>query len=200
MCSPTNLDLSREINTAVNTSSYKFLFNTTTLYPNGAPNTECTKPTATVFVQYTCIQTEAQQNVKYQAMTVAVSCGCFISLLFSLFVVGFGARTKLTSVQWDMSTCTVADFAVEFPILEESYSTWYTDVYCAEEGDRDNKIPVALSLKRFLTKKIEKFLTDDRMEAAGIDPSKKGKKSRALKRLNNIEEVKIADMQFGYTN
>jgi len=70
-----------------------------------------------------------------------------------------------------MSTCTVADYAVEFPIFVETYSTWYSETYCAEDGDRDKKIPVALSLKRHLTKAIEEFLTEDRMKDAGLDPS-----------------------------
>ena len=56
-----------------------------------------------------------------------------------------------------------------------------------------------MSLKKYLNDKIEHFLTDDKMREADIVESKKGR-SRVMTRINQIDEVKIADITFGYSN
>jgi hypothetical protein len=130
---------------------------------------------------------------------VCSSCGVVIALLFSFFVIGFGSRQQLDQYQWDMSTVTVADYAVEFPIPPKAYADWYQNEYYKVDGDRDKGIPLALSLKHHLKREIEKFLTEDRLEKAGMTNVPK-KKAHVLRRLNKIEEVKIADITFGYAN
>lgn len=72
-----------------------------------------------------------------------------------------------------MSTVTVADYAVEFPITPDEYETWYTEEYCKTGGDEENNIPIAMSLKNHLIRYIETTLTEDRMRAANIDPNSK---------------------------
>jgi len=139
-------------------------------------------------------------NKKFKIMTVATTCGVFASLVFSLFVMAFGSKQKLHAIEWDMSTVTVADYAVEFTIPPEAYAQWFEDKYCAVDGDRDNGVPIAMSLKRHLTETIEKHLNEDRMREAGIDPGSKKAKSKKLLRLSRFEEVKIADIIFGYVN
>lgn len=99
-----------------------------------------------------------------------------------------------------MSTVTVADYAVEFPIPPETYAMWKLNVYLAEGGDAEQGIPIALSLKHYLKEKIEKFLTDDRKKAAGIEEKPTAARSRVLRRLNKVEDVKVADITFGYAN
>lgn len=130
-------------------------------------------------------------------MTVATALAVFASLLFSLFVIGFGSRQKLQAIEWDMSTVTVADYSVEFAITPEAYMKWYDEIY-KESGDADNGVPQGVSLKKHLKDAFEKHLTDDRLSEKGIDTNAKNKKK--LLRLNNMDEVKIADIVFGYAN
>lgn len=46
-----------------------------------------------------------------------------------------------------MSTVTVADYAVEFKIRPASYGRWYQHEYCRMGGDKENGVPVGISLK-----------------------------------------------------
>lgn len=43
-------------------------------------------------------------------------------------------------------------------------------------------------------------MTDDRKKAAGIEEKPTAARSRVLRRLNKVEDVKVADITFGYAN
>lgn len=113
-------------------------------------------------------------------MSASTALAVFASLFWSIFVIGFGAKQKLQAVEWDLSTVTVADYAVEFAIPPDAYMNWYQEFY-EGSGDSDNNVPVGHSLKKYLKDLFEQKLTDARLQNMGIDTSQN---KRKLTRLN----------------
>jgi hypothetical protein len=105
---------------ATSQSAYALKFNEANLWNVKMPD-ECNDDQNTLFVQYTCIMSEEEQDVKYKEMCVVVSTGIFVCICFYLFARGTYSAQKLQQVEWDMATVTAADYAVELEIKSEAY-------------------------------------------------------------------------------
>ena len=97
-------------------------------------------------------------------------------------------------IQWDMAMVTAADYTVEFSIPEEAYEKWYLEDYSKENGDKENEVPPAMSLKKALKEAIEETLNEE-LRSGNIPESLKSKNNES-----QLESVKIADIQFAFNN
>ncbi len=85
---------------------------------------------------------------------------CLIAYLFTISLRHLYQGGKIQQLEWDMATITAGDYTVELKIDEDGYRTqWYNNEYRKPGGDYENQIAPALSLKQFMSTKIEEELT-----------------------------------------
>jgi len=144
-------------------------------------------------VQYTCIQTAENQEMKYNQMCLVVSTAVLISLLFTIMIRYLYQGGKMKQIDWDMATVTAGDYTVELPIVREGYDEWKQNNYMKAGGDFENQVSPALSLKTFLAQEIETAL--DAWVAGNHSPEFSDEQTKA--RLGNC---KIADIVFSFNN
>lgn len=80
-------------------------------------------------MQHTCEQDTTDLKEKYDKLTVVVAIGTFICSLYFLAIRGLYQGGKIEQLDWDMATCTAADYTAEFPIRETAYEYWYKMFY-----------------------------------------------------------------------
>ena len=77
-----------------------------------------------------------------------------------------------------MAMVTAADYTVEFAIPEAAYDKWYLEEYSKENGDKENEVPPAMSLKKALKETIEETLNGE-LSSGDIPESLKSKKNES---------------------
>lgn len=93
-------------------------------------------------------------------MCTVVACCIVITFLFTVSLRHLYQGGKIKQLEWDMSTVTAGDYAVELKISSDAYRNWYNHEYYNKKGsDYEKNIAPAHSLTRFLTKEIEDELT-----------------------------------------
>lgn len=109
-----------------------------------------------------------------------VACIAVFSCLFFL-VMNFYLRrmTQIKHVEWDVATVTAGDYTVDMKINQRQYFT-----YMEEHSHRYPQDPAGYGLKKHLKHEIEDKLTN---EVASLG-------------FENIDRVRIADIQFSYKN
>ena len=102
---------------------------------NGSPGAGCGGPTNNLFVQYSCVQSEEEQEEKYNHIALAVATTCLISLIFVVVLQYLYKGGKIYQLEWDLSTITAGDYTVEFTISQDAYQNWYNNTYKSYYGD-----------------------------------------------------------------
>ena len=129
------------------------------LYATSTKKDSCITEDSTLFLQYTCIQSEEDLATKYDQMAIAVATGVLICLLFTVSIKRMYEGGKIQQLEWDMATVTAGDYAVEFPIKSNDsscgYDWWKTNVYRAPGGPFEQGIAPAFALKEYMKKEIE---------------------------------------------
>jgi len=69
-----------------------------------------------IFVQYTCEQSEEQLRVKFNSLCLAAALGILSCCLFLIAVRKVSLGNSITMAEWDLHNVTVTDYAVELPI------------------------------------------------------------------------------------
>jgi hypothetical protein len=109
------------------------------LYKDTTGKDVCDTKDSTLFVQFSCIQAPADQQQKYSQVAIAVATGVLICLLFTVSIRAMYQGGKITQIEWDVTTVTAGDFAVEFTIFKDKYLEWKDNVYEAAGGPMETK-------------------------------------------------------------
>ena len=194
-CSPNNQSILNLLKKSYGQEFFQVSYTQSDLYV-GAPARSCTDTTSSLFVQYTCVQTPAEQSEKYEYLVLAVASTTLISLLFVLTLQMLFKGGKVQQLEWDLATVTAGDYTVEFEIPATAYSQWYAKEYKKGGGEFEQGFSPALSLKRFMIGQIEGALKEvvDRKKG-DLHLENKATDERALN-----ENVSVADMVFAYNN
>ena len=80
-------------------------------------------------MQFKCVQTRAQQEYKYTHLSLAVTTGSLLCLLFTFGIKYLFQKGKIQQLEWDMSTITAGDYTVTFDILKKNYKSWLEESY-----------------------------------------------------------------------
>ena len=200
-CKPGASILAYLNNNFIGKDSDLFTFDTNNLYRNDpAAQAACLSTESTIFVQFTCVQAEADQALKYEQMALTVGTACLIALLFTISMRMQYQGGKIQQLEWDMSTVTAGDFAVEMPITKAAYDQWKDEVYRAPGGPFERQIAPALALKETLVGEIEEKLQrwiEDNPWATDELYGRSKKPGQADKRY---EGTKVADITFSFNN
>lgn len=105
----------------------------------------------------------------------------------------------MNQIEWDIQTVTLSDYAVEFPIKKNNFESWKSDAYY-KEGLYKTGVPIGVALQRHLTVEIERMLTEDLHDKAKELTDNLDDRMRRIVRVNHLEKVKIADINFAYNN
>ena len=84
-CKPTSKNIGNLLKQAVGKDSYNVQFSKSDIFAFD-PSKVCGDPTNLLFVQYTCVQSKAEQAQKYDTLVLATSTAAFISLFFVLLL------------------------------------------------------------------------------------------------------------------
>jgi len=95
------------------------------LWTSSATADTCAGDHSRLFVQYSCIQANDVLDTKYKQVSLAVSTGVLICLLFTISIRYMFQGGKMKQIDWDMATITAGDYTVEFDIPEAAYDDWY---------------------------------------------------------------------------
>lgn len=145
-------------------------------------------------------------------MCLAVGTAVLISFLFLIMIRYLYQGGKMKQIEWDMSTVTAGDYAVEFPISRENFETWKKMHYDSEGGLKETGVSMAIGLKKYLTEQIEEILdtwaraNPDVLEENMTEKQKKKREKKREKARKKGEELpglaptKIADIQFSFNN
>jgi hypothetical protein len=102
---------------------------------------DCLGDDATLFIQFTCVQTEEQQAIKYEKLSTAAAVGSLICLLFTVGIRYLYQGGKIKQLDWDMSTITAGDYTVELEIDKTGYQNWLNDYNGAYKQHVENTDP-----------------------------------------------------------
>ena len=83
-CKPDNYNLLKQFSSLEGASDGSLSLSSSDLYENPQTKSDCLVDDAVFFVQFKCIQSQEQQNEKYEHLTFAVSVGSLICLLFTV--------------------------------------------------------------------------------------------------------------------
>ena len=131
--------------------------------------------------------------MKYNQMCLIVSTAVLISLIFTITIRYLYQGGKMKQIDWDMATVTAGDYTVELPIVKEGYLDWKQNNYKQANGDFENEVSPALSLKTWLAKEIETAL--DTYVAGNHSPDYSNEQAKA-----ELGNCKIADIVFSFNN
>lgn len=164
----------------------------------------CDTKDSTLFVQFTCIQAPADQQQKYSQVALAVATGVVICLLFTVSIRAMYQGGKITQIEWDVTTVTAGDFAVEFTIFKDKYLEWKDNVYEAAGGPMETKKQApAFALKIQMKEEIEKHLDDwvSHNPWAAEELYGKSKKGGSASMVaKQYGGTKVADIVFSFNN
>lgn len=99
-------------------------------------------------MQYSCVQSAAEQEVKYDQMALAVGTAFLIAMLYTVAIRYMFQGGKIVQLEWDVATVTAGDFSVEFAIKKENYLHWKEHVYRAPGGPFERNEAPAFALKK----------------------------------------------------
>ena len=113
-CKPDHPDFIRELNKAIGQQQYSFKFKWQSLYmdPSDRPDFCFNDAQNSIFVQYSCEQTEEQLRVKYNRLCMVVATGILTCLLFLLAIRKVVLSDKIQMAEWDLNTVVVGDYSV----------------------------------------------------------------------------------------
>ena len=159
-CQPDATNFLKDLAKAVDKNTYLFDFGTwQSLYKDANAKKDCNvKGESRFFIQYSCLQSQENLDMKYNQMCLIVSSACLIALLFTIVIRWLYQGGKMKQIDWDMSTVTAGDYTVEMMICREGYDDWKENVYRAPGGDFENNVSPALSLKSYIAAEIEDAL------------------------------------------
>ena len=104
-----------------------------------------------------------------------------------------------------MATITAGDYTVEFKIDPDNYRTWYNGEYRKPNGDFENGISPALSLKKHITEICEAEMTQE-MQRSPLNESVNGpvdlkqRRKSAKRQEQTMEKIHVADIVFSFRN
>jgi hypothetical protein len=183
-------DVRRDLNWSGCTTHQSCQVNLSNLFIAGgdALKKERCQDSSTFWVQYSCIQGDAEADDKKQDVLVSVVIGTLVCMLFSTTIYYLRQYGKIQAIQWDCQTITAGDYTAELDITDEGYD-WYLknvkDKY-TEDGCGGGE-----GLKLYLMKELEELLTKNH-KGEGIEKRSEIKKQGI--------DIKIADIAFAYDN
>lgn len=154
-------------------------------------------------MQFTCVQAPAGQQEKYSQVALAVATGVVICFLFTVSIRAMYQGGKITQIEWDVTTVTAGDFAVEFRILKDKYLHWKDHVYEVEGGPMLTKhqapaYALKLQMKEEIEKGLDSWVRDNPWAAEELyGKAKKGDASLITKQYGG---TKVADIVFSFNN
>ena len=89
-------------------------------------------------------------HLKYNQMACVSATICLIAYLFTISLRHLYQGGKIKQLEWDMATITAGDYTVELKINPDHYRTWYNNDYRKANGDFENGVAPAMSLKKHL--------------------------------------------------
>ena len=196
-CKPTSTRIGSLLRSTIGKESATIQFSSGDFYAGGA-SPLCTDNTNDFFVQYTCVQSDAEMGKKYDYLSMAVGSASLISLLFFLVLQCLYKGGKITQLEWDLSTVTAGDYSVEFEIPAKAYQLWYNRVYKQSGGEFEQGYSPALSLKRTMVEQIEEAMKAEVARRKGTGDTFIQRRTTEQKELN--ENVAVADIVFSYNN
>lgn len=145
-CHPTASWVAPALNTAIGKPYDLFSFTGKSLQEPHVAG--CNEVDSTLFVQYSCVQDPAEQQVKYEQMALAVGTAFLIAMLYTVAIRYMFQGGKIVQLEWDVATVTAGDFSVEFAIKKENYLQWKENVYRAAGGPFERHEAPAFALKK----------------------------------------------------
>ena len=101
-----------------------------------------------------------------------------------------------------MATITAGDYTVEYAIKSDNYRNWYNTEYRKPNGDFENQVSPAMSLKKYMKDIIEEELTND-LKRSPLSEAASGSVVKGHKKADGkaeMQEVKIADIVYSFKN
>ena len=96
---------------------------------NGLP-AECTfEPSNYIFVSYTCWHLDEDLITRHDQFCVASSCSILVALLFLTWTRNAYQGSKISLLEFDVSTVTAGDYTVEMKVPMGKYKDWRETVY-----------------------------------------------------------------------
>ena len=121
VCKPNSSRIASTLASSIGKESKLINFSLSDMYNTSNTNSICKNSANDFFLQYTCIQSNAELSSKYNFISLAVSTACLISLLFVLLLQWLYKGGNIMQIEWDLATVTLGDYAVEFEIPAEAY-------------------------------------------------------------------------------
>jgi len=103
----------------------------------------CSVPTNLMFVQYTCVHPEDNQNIRYRGVAVIGFLAMLMACLLLIWTRYAMQSSKIEMLEFDVATVTAADYTVEMKIKKKAYDDW-----AAVERSKLGDFRPALALKR----------------------------------------------------
>lgn len=150
--------------------------------------TPCTTNPAKLYLQYKCLQTDDELNVKREQGLLVSFCACF-ACLFWLIVVWYLQKTNdVDFMHWDIDNLTSSDFTIEYQVTEEMWNLFKVQLAShnslpkggAAPHHEDKGLPVVTFeafLEHYFTRKL----------------------NRVPKIIEDVD-IRIANITFGFAN
>jgi len=202
MCKPDADFVMESLLSSVGDPDHLFTFENKSLFKDNTGKAACDTMQSTLFVQFTCTQEAASQELKYNQVALAVTIGVLICILFTVSIRAMYQGGKITQIEWDVTTVTAGDFSVEFTIQGAKYEAWKQDVYRAPNGYFENNHAPAAALKQHLKKEIETNLDKwvDHNSWAAEELYGKAKNTTTSAVARKYGGTKVADIVFSFNN
>lgn len=148
----------------------------------------CTTNPAKVYLQYTCLQTDDDMNVKREQGLLISCIACFACILF-LVVIFYLKKTNLVDYQqWDLDNLTSSDFTIEYTITEDMWNLFNVQLGSHAQlplgGSSPNHVGEGLPVVTFEAF-LEHYFTR--------------KLNRCPKVIEDVE-IRVANITFGFCN
>lgn len=132
---------------------------------------------------------------------------CFVQLIYYL-----QQTSNLNLLNYDISTCTAADYTVEMDIPKEMYNDFENNVWPRvqdQENVEGRKISKAFAMKKHMSVEISRILTDfsrvrrshEAAHSEGFEMKENPAGRRSTKKaIAEDFEVRIANIEFAFEN
>lgn len=102
------------------------------------------------------MQAEADQAEKYVNLSLAVTMGSLVCLLFTFLCKWIVQKQKIQQLEWDMATITAGDYTVTFDIKPVNYKQWLEHEYQDQLANlpQSEHVGPALALKKHIKENI----------------------------------------------
>ena len=132
------------------------------------------------FIQYTCVQEQADQAAKYDEIAIVTIIIMLVGYGFTLIITNQRQLTHIEQLKYDLNTVTAADFTVEMDISRRAYLDFLKNEY-NPKGKPEGHSP-GMYLKQYLKKKIDDILS--------VYNKNNAKMHKKLKKEQKMEEEK----------